>query len=333
MKSHDEVQHFERSLAAVNVKYSVRTSRDTTSNSLKSNVVFSMIHCGRRISIDNVPFRVVKETAKVCMFGVEYYKKTEKQKDQGPTTTDRPKEVCQKKRISLQGTRKKGCTATLHFKYIELYPDFKVEIPKPCGRIKGQRLQSDKVREVNEALQTKKTVTTDCRVYVRVSDWQSHCNHVLSEIEAFSQSIDRDVVVFKHIVGWSFSSPPCSYLNGPEITLGSCPPSETHSDVSDVSELNPSEAPQQALNPENEALGNPTVSVLRKAIAEELEKCSSLLHHCHDVEALTETKQMFESAFRRLAKAVPYSCGLHIRGSPTKKCSSLKHRPKRKRLQ
>ncbi|KAL3187168.1 hypothetical protein MRX96_025896 [Rhipicephalus microplus] len=50
------------------------------SKSSKSNVVFSMIHCGSRFSLDNVPFRVVKETVKVCIFGTEYYKKTQEKK-------------------------------------------------------------------------------------------------------------------------------------------------------------------------------------------------------------------------------------------------------------
>ncbi|XP_077528080.1 uncharacterized protein LOC144139664 [Haemaphysalis longicornis] len=138
--------------------------------------------------------------------------------------------------------------------------------------------------------------------------------------------------VFKHISGWSFASLPDSYRNRPEITLGSCPPSDTSSDVLDLVELPVFEAPQQALHSEREALGNPAASVLRKAIAEEWEKCSSLLHYCHDVDALLDTKKMVESAFRRLAECVPHSSGLQIRGSPTKGCSSLKPLPKRKRL-
>ncbi|XP_037498136.1 uncharacterized protein LOC119371747 [Rhipicephalus sanguineus] len=75
LKSDDELKLFERSLAAVNERYAVRTSRDLNKSS-KSNVVFSMIHSGCRISLDNVPFRVVKEAIKVCIFGTEYYKKT-----------------------------------------------------------------------------------------------------------------------------------------------------------------------------------------------------------------------------------------------------------------
>ncbi|KAH8042069.1 hypothetical protein HPB51_020243 [Rhipicephalus microplus] len=79
LKSDEELKLFERSLAAVNERYAVRTSRDLSKSS-KSNVVFSMIHCGSRISLDNVPFRVVKETVKVYIFGTEYYKKTREKK-------------------------------------------------------------------------------------------------------------------------------------------------------------------------------------------------------------------------------------------------------------
>ncbi|KAL3186389.1 hypothetical protein MRX96_028104 [Rhipicephalus microplus] len=51
-KSDEELKLFERSLAAVNERYAVRTSRDLSKSS-KSNVVFSMIHCRSRISLDN----------------------------------------------------------------------------------------------------------------------------------------------------------------------------------------------------------------------------------------------------------------------------------------
>ncbi|KAL3184110.1 hypothetical protein MRX96_000191 [Rhipicephalus microplus] len=79
LKSDEELKLFERSLAAVNERYAVRTSRDQSKSS-KSNVVFSVIHCGSRISLDILPFRVVKQTVEVCIFGTEYYKKTQEKK-------------------------------------------------------------------------------------------------------------------------------------------------------------------------------------------------------------------------------------------------------------
>ncbi|KAL1486684.1 hypothetical protein MTO96_031296 [Rhipicephalus appendiculatus] len=155
LKSDDELKLFERSLAAVKEKYAVWTSRDRNKSS-KSNFVFPMIHSGCRISLDNVPFRVVKETVKVCIFGAEYYKKApHKKKDPGLSTTYWPKEVYEKKRTNLQGINKKGCAATMTLKWIELYPGFKVNVPQPCGQTKEGRLKANKVKQLQEALDAK----------------------------------------------------------------------------------------------------------------------------------------------------------------------------------
>ncbi|XP_075741913.1 uncharacterized protein LOC119179173 [Rhipicephalus microplus] len=194
LKSDEELKLFERSLAAVNERYAVRTSRDLSKSS-KSNVVFSMIHCGSRISLDNVPFRVVKETVKVCIFGTEYYKKTqEKKKEQSSSTTDWQKEVYGKKWVNLQGTKKKGYAATMNLKRIELYPDFQVDVPQPCGQTREGRLKADKAKELQEALDAEQqTVAKETRVYVRIADCSSHQNHCFEDIEAFSQNIDKSV--------------------------------------------------------------------------------------------------------------------------------------------
>ncbi|KAL3187581.1 hypothetical protein MRX96_025078 [Rhipicephalus microplus] len=76
----------------------------------------------------------------------------------------------------------------------------------------------------------------------------------------------------------------------------------------------------------------PSVSELHKSVTEELEKCSSLLYCCHDVQTLVEARSLLQATFRKLAESVPQSSGLHIRGSPPKGCSSLKPLPKRRRL-
>nr|XP_037280343.1 uncharacterized protein LOC119173651 [Rhipicephalus microplus] len=189
LKSDEELELFEMSLAAVNERYAVRTSRDLTKSS-KPNVVFSMIHSGCRISLDNVPFRVVKETVKVCVFGTEYYKKTlQKKKDLGSNIIDWPKEVREKKRMNLQGTKKKGCAATMTLKWIELYPGYKVDVPQPCGQTRQGRLKADKAKQLQEALGKQQAVTKETRVYLRIADCSSH-NHGFENIEAFSHNMD-----------------------------------------------------------------------------------------------------------------------------------------------
>ncbi|KAL3192630.1 hypothetical protein MRX96_058852 [Rhipicephalus microplus] len=133
-------------------------------------------------------------------------------------------------------------------------------------------------------------------------------------------------VVFKYNDRWGFSSLPQSYLNRPQITLGSCPKYETSSEIPLVNQPSPSEVSSQDL-----AWGC-SVSELHKSITEELEKCSSLLYCCYDVQTLVEARGLLQATFRKLAESVPKSSGLHIRGSPTKGCSSLKTLPKRRRL-
>ncbi|XP_037558037.1 uncharacterized protein LOC119435183 [Dermacentor silvarum] len=316
LKSDDELKLFERSLAAVNERYAVRTSRDLNKPS-KSNVVFSMIHSGCRISLDNVPFRVVKETVKVCIFGMEYYKKTpEKKKDHiyymGSSTTDWLKEVYEKKQMNRQGTKKKGCAATMNLKWIELYPEFQVDLPQPCGQTKEGRLKADKAKQLQEALDAEQqTVAKETRVYIRIADCGSHRNHgfdmpaylhnrphgfvdhmlrrlvnaeeythtdmrelpIKGMFSVHSERNDDDVhtvdftkpsctcpdfrkhkypckhfcVVFKYSDRWGFSSLPQSYLNRPQIALGSCLESETGSEIPLVNEPSPSEVSSQAL--------------------------------------------------------------------------------------
>ncbi|KAH8019709.1 hypothetical protein HPB51_021031 [Rhipicephalus microplus] len=139
LKSDKELKLFERSLGAVNERYAVRTSRDLSKSS-NPNVVFSMIHCESRISLDNVPFRVVKETVK--------------------------KEVYEKKRVNRQGTKKKGCAATMNLKCIELYPDFQVDVPQPCGQTREGRLKADKAKELQEALDAEhQTMAKETRMW------------------------------------------------------------------------------------------------------------------------------------------------------------------------
>ncbi|KAL3229415.1 hypothetical protein MRX96_023600 [Rhipicephalus microplus] len=164
-------------------------------------------------------------------------------------------------------------------------------------------------------------------------------------------------VVFKYSDRWGFSSLPQSYLNRPQIIL------EAVQNPKQVPRFPLSISPallkclHRILVQQHQSqtfplsmrpafvkclyslgllcfLGQqpPSVSELHKSITEELEKCSSLLYCCHDVQTLVEARGLLQATFRKLAESVPQSSGLHIRGSPTKGCSSLKPLPKRRRL-
>ncbi|XP_037501718.1 uncharacterized protein LOC119375575 isoform X2 [Rhipicephalus sanguineus] len=117
LKSEEEVKQLERSLAAANLKFAVRSSRRKA-----GKVVFSTVNGGVPIHLDLVPFRVLGDATKQCIFGEEYYKKSDAQHKKD-TTADW--QAIKKKRLQLQGTKKKGCRAVMNFKYIELYPKSK----------------------------------------------------------------------------------------------------------------------------------------------------------------------------------------------------------------
>ncbi|XP_077529174.1 uncharacterized protein LOC144141492 [Haemaphysalis longicornis] len=134
--------------------------------------------------------------------------------------------------------------------------------------------------------------------------------------------------VFDHIEGWSFLSLPEGCLEGSQVTLQSSD-MDPHIEHSDNDVMSAEVLSEPAIT--QTSVTHAGVSTLRKEIIAQWEKCHSVLHYCDDVEALRSAKSFLESSFSVMAKAVPQSSGLQVRGSPTKGCSSLKPLPKRRR--
>ncbi|XP_075743564.1 uncharacterized protein LOC142799707 [Rhipicephalus microplus] len=82
----------------------------------------------------------------------------------------------------------------MNLKWIELYPDFQVDVPQPCGKLREGRLKADKAKELQEALDAEQqTVAKETRVYVTIADCSSHQNYGFENMEAFSQNMDKSV--------------------------------------------------------------------------------------------------------------------------------------------
>ncbi|KAL3188880.1 hypothetical protein MRX96_003036 [Rhipicephalus microplus] len=63
----------------------------------------------------------------------------------------------------------------MNLKWIELYPDFQVDVPQPCCQTREGRLKADKAKELQETLDAEQqTVAKETRVYVRITDCSSH---------------------------------------------------------------------------------------------------------------------------------------------------------------
>ncbi|KAL3208966.1 hypothetical protein MRX96_038447 [Rhipicephalus microplus] len=59
----------------------------------------------------------------------------------------------QRKKVKLQGTKKKGCTATMHVKQVELYPQFRINIPQPCTKWEHKTASKEIISRLRLALQ------------------------------------------------------------------------------------------------------------------------------------------------------------------------------------
>ncbi|KAK8769020.1 hypothetical protein V5799_014512 [Amblyomma americanum] len=101
--------------------------------------------------------------------------------------TGRRRTLKKKKRLNVKGTKKKGCHATLSLKRIELFPDFKVDMPQPCGWIKEQKLKSAKITQ----LQGSESAVSEKRIYIAIAARTSHTNHGFGDIERFSETMDK----------------------------------------------------------------------------------------------------------------------------------------------
>ncbi|XP_075739497.1 uncharacterized protein LOC119166678 [Rhipicephalus microplus] len=179
LKSDEELKLFERSLAAVN-ESQCRLLHDPLwiSNLCGQCAVPSCQGNGQSVHIWN---------------GVPQ-ENSEEKKEQSSSTTDWQKKAYEKKRVNLQGTKRKGCAATMNLNWIELYPDIQVDVPQPCGKTREGRLKADKAKELQEALDAEQqTVAKETRVYVRIADCSSHQNHGFEDMEAFSQNMDKNV--------------------------------------------------------------------------------------------------------------------------------------------
>lgn len=75
----------------------------------------------------NMPFRVVRVTNKECLYGRDRHKVQQNTEDTVPPVLNEwSTSTFAKKKIKLQGTKKKGCTAMLQAKVVEVFTSYRV---------------------------------------------------------------------------------------------------------------------------------------------------------------------------------------------------------------
>ncbi|XP_049526277.1 uncharacterized protein LOC119459435 isoform X2 [Dermacentor silvarum] len=126
-----------------------------------------------------MPFKIVRYVHKGCLFGRELHKaKKSISKEVNEASSSPSTSPC--KRVKLQRTKKKGCTAVMHIKEVELYPEFSINTPEQCSHWQRQKATAEATHRLRLALHeesTGKPVFREHRFYISMSDKQSHCNH------------------------------------------------------------------------------------------------------------------------------------------------------------
>ncbi|XP_077500631.1 uncharacterized protein LOC144111271 [Amblyomma americanum] len=160
-------------LAAINVSF-----QTVCSSSPKGRLLFSSQR-GYVVVKEDVPFKVVQNILKGCLFGRELKKVQESRSEQerGP---DSSATHFEQKVVKRHKTKKKGCTAVMHVKHVEAYPQFKLNLSENCTKAERENASREALSQLKVALQEEasgKPVVRQHRFYIRMSDAESHHNH------------------------------------------------------------------------------------------------------------------------------------------------------------
>ena len=130
------------------------------------------------MSFDGVPFSVDKVSILDCQYGVHYWKKEKKEKEN------------KKKRLKLQGSRKIGCHAHIRTHTYTLYPDFQLlpEESQGVSKHKLRQIKEEKLQAAREAIAIG-GVKTVPKYFVSLPTEQAHDGHPVGEAASFCQRI------------------------------------------------------------------------------------------------------------------------------------------------
>ncbi|KAK8781546.1 hypothetical protein V5799_017114 [Amblyomma americanum] len=126
LDSEEKLSELERDLLKIGVSF--KTNHREKYREEKARLLFCTLSALIPITSD-VPFRVLFILNKGCLFGKDRhrtYDEAAQTAAEGSTAPEQSVNTFKRKYRKLQASKKKGCTATMQIKCIQLFPDFKV---------------------------------------------------------------------------------------------------------------------------------------------------------------------------------------------------------------
>ncbi|XP_064485445.1 uncharacterized protein LOC135397822 [Ornithodoros turicata] len=184
--------HLQQDLLTIGVSF-VTESSQYKRESEKSKLAFSMNRGSVPISLDT-PFRVLSVVEKGCLFGENRHNSMEQSPSQPGLCTDWTPSTYKQHKQKLQGTKKKGCSAKMHLKTIELFPDFQVNITAHMSQYAIRVAKQDALAGLSDALSTQRPLASKKRMYFTMTRMSQHTNHEFDEFITLGQTVDRRVI-------------------------------------------------------------------------------------------------------------------------------------------
>uniref|UniRef100_A0A147BI71 SWIM-type domain-containing protein n=1 Tax=Ixodes ricinus TaxID=34613 RepID=A0A147BI71_IXORI len=177
-----ELQNFERDLAKINVSFQTEKSSYKSNIDTESKLMYSTGKGALPVSLP-VPFKVVSQVRKGCVYGRERHGVRKSSEDKGcHPTPDWAPELFKKKNFKLQCSKKKGCTASMYIKKIETYPEYKIDLQARSSRRSRHAAKKTALSNLSEALsKDPPAVQRETRLYVSISEREAHINHSFSQ--------------------------------------------------------------------------------------------------------------------------------------------------------
>lgn len=162
LDSEERLSEFEHDL--LNIGVSFKTYHHEK-NVEKARLLFSTPSALIPIT-SNVPFRVLSIVNKACLFGRDRHQK--------------PDEAAQTRKYrKLQPSKKKGCTAVMQIKCIQLYPDFEAAVDADSTNYKIRKLKEMALRSLTEAMSKnpEEALVSEKRFYIHMTRKCKHTEH------------------------------------------------------------------------------------------------------------------------------------------------------------
>ena len=131
------------------------------------------------MKLNNTPFSIAETRLLDCQFGNHYYKE----------------KAHKSSRVFVQGSRKKGCAASITIKKCITYPGFKI-IPRTNEQLSMRTLREKKMQELKKVLLNDGEISTKTMYFVTLPSEECHSGHPTgSGIAGFSQRVNDKVSV------------------------------------------------------------------------------------------------------------------------------------------